>query len=251
MFMREEVKRLKDANPDLDHREAFKRAASNWAKSPDKCRPPADGFHADAAADLPDLGCQQPAPGGDPSTPEGHTDGPQETARAPAGGLDNVDAPEGCAGTALGIEAVESLAAELDAAAHVQEAHEPAGGGLDWAAEGESRGNAEALEGGAQAGCRPSSPVDCGGLSARLGARCKSCEGVCEGATAQSDAPEEAVGSRGEAVSEGRCEEEAAKCSGDEGQGDQVPEAYRCAVGPGEGDRLSELMVANVGLDAA
>eukprot|EP00210_Caulerpa_lentillifera_P001347 g1296.t1 len=36
-FMSHEVKRIKSANPLLDHKEAFKMAANNWAKSPNNC----------------------------------------------------------------------------------------------------------------------------------------------------------------------------------------------------------------------
>ncbi|PKA64931.1 Protein drooping leaf [Apostasia shenzhenica] len=31
-FMREEIRRIKDANPEIPHREAFSAAAKNWAK---------------------------------------------------------------------------------------------------------------------------------------------------------------------------------------------------------------------------
>ncbi|KAI9203018.1 uncharacterized protein BJ171DRAFT_511567 [Polychytrium aggregatum] len=33
VFMKDELKKLKDANPSLSHREAFKQAASNWKTS--------------------------------------------------------------------------------------------------------------------------------------------------------------------------------------------------------------------------
>lgn len=37
MFMSQEVKRIKAMDPSIDHKEAFKMAASNWAKSPNNC----------------------------------------------------------------------------------------------------------------------------------------------------------------------------------------------------------------------
>jgi len=37
MFMSQEVKHIKATNPTVDHKEAFKMAASNWAKSPNNC----------------------------------------------------------------------------------------------------------------------------------------------------------------------------------------------------------------------
>lgn len=37
MFMSQEVKRIKAVDPSIDHKEAFKTAASNWAKSPHNC----------------------------------------------------------------------------------------------------------------------------------------------------------------------------------------------------------------------
>jgi len=37
-FMSQEVKRIKAENPEVDHREAFKMAASNWARSPTACQ---------------------------------------------------------------------------------------------------------------------------------------------------------------------------------------------------------------------
>lgn len=37
-FMSQEVKRIKAENPDVDHRKAFKMAASNWARSPTACQ---------------------------------------------------------------------------------------------------------------------------------------------------------------------------------------------------------------------
>eukprot|EP00210_Caulerpa_lentillifera_P008607 g8211.t1 len=37
MFMSQEVKHIKAMNPKVDHKEAFKMAASNWAKCPNSC----------------------------------------------------------------------------------------------------------------------------------------------------------------------------------------------------------------------
>lgn len=44
-FMSQEVKRIKAENPEVDHRKAFKMAASNWARSPTACQKAATEFN--------------------------------------------------------------------------------------------------------------------------------------------------------------------------------------------------------------
>ncbi|GMH40088.1 hypothetical protein BSKO_07992 [Bryopsis sp. KO-2023] len=113
LFMSREVKRIKSEHPDLDHREAFKQAASNWAKSPNNCsnqRTPVIAS-GDEPAKVPATDSEKPT----------ESEKPTAAGEGAGTGVDTPDIPEDIVRIDSALAPLESIKVEEEAIVEVGE----------------------------------------------------------------------------------------------------------------------------------